>query len=235
MNNEFKRMQKLAGLITEGYGAREYEEGKEAGEKIEKKKMKKSELKEKIKEMILAEIDGEDYGDIGPGGDIEAGEYGYEEMEKLKQLTAGDDYDSMDDSDLVKAAYDQGMEEVVVMNAEGDLVNREEVLDALKGSLEEAKKKKEEEPAEEVPAEEEIDMTADMEAPEGEADMGMDMGAMDTAAPAVSGDAQSVQKELMDALEAAKAMGDEKLVRQIGNALTYFTRQQVSGEESNAI
>jgi len=42
---------------------------------------------------------------------------------------------------------------------------------------------------------------------------------------------QDVQKELTDALEAAKGLGDEKLVRQIGNALTYFTRSQVSGEE----
>jgi hypothetical protein len=57
MNNQFKRMQKLAGLITEGEAAYEYEKGKEAGEKAEKKKMKKSELKKQIKEMILAEID----------------------------------------------------------------------------------------------------------------------------------------------------------------------------------
>jgi len=43
--------------------------------------------------------------------------------------------------------------------------------------------------------------------------------------------AQDVQKELMDALEAAKGLGDKKLVRQIGNALTYFTRSQVSKDE----
>lgn len=42
---------------------------------------------------------------------------------------------------------------------------------------------------------------------------------------------QDVQKELTDALEAAKSIGDEKLVRQIGNALTYFTRTQVAGQE----
>ena len=42
---------------------------------------------------------------------------------------------------------------------------------------------------------------------------------------------QDVQKELTDALEAAKKLGDKKLVRQIGNALTYFTRQQISSEE----
>ena len=43
---------------------------------------------------------------------------------------------------------------------------------------------------------------------------------------------QDVQKELMDALEAAKNLGDKKLVRQIGNALTYFTRSQVADQEN---
>jgi hypothetical protein len=44
---------------------------------------------------------------------------------------------------------------------------------------------------------------------------------------------QDVQKELMDALEAAKSLGDKKLVRQIGNALTYFTRSQISQDEDS--
>ena len=42
---------------------------------------------------------------------------------------------------------------------------------------------------------------------------------------------QDVQKELMDALDAAKKLGDKKLVRQIGNALTYFTRSQITKDE----
>lgn len=146
MSDQFKRMQKLAGLITEGMGAYEYEKGKEAGEKAEKKKMKKSELKKQIKEMILAEMEGDN-------------------------------------------------------------------------ELDEAKKKKKDE-------EEVEDVTVD----DTEMDMGdeMDMGAEAPSMPAAS----DVQKELMDALEAAKASGDEKLIRQIGNALTYFTRSQVSKEEA---
>jgi len=43
--------------------------------------------------------------------------------------------------------------------------------------------------------------------------------------------AQDVQKELMDALEASKKLGDKKLTRQIGNALTYFTRTQITKDE----
>jgi hypothetical protein len=154
MNNQFERMQKLAGLITEGVAAYEYEEGKEAGEKIEKKKMKKSALKKQIKEMILAEIN--------------------------IDLSNDDNF------------YDP-------------------VAEAKK------KKKDEEEETEDVTIDD-VEIDADE----------MDMGAEMPAVPA----ATDVQKELMDALEAAKASGDEKLVRQIGNALTYFTRSQVSKEEA---
>jgi len=145
---QFKRMQQLAGLITEGMGAYEYEKGKEAGEKVEKKKMKKSELKKQIKEMILAEID-------------------------------------------------------------IDLSNDDNFYDPVA----EAKKKKKEEEVEDIEVDTNVDMGTEMDT---------------TSVPAAS----DVQKELMDALEAAKASGDEKLIRQIGNALTYFTRSQVSKEEN---
>ena len=154
MNDQFKRMQKLAGLITEGEAAYEYEKGKEAGEKAEKKKMKKSDLKKQIKEMILAEID-------------------------------------------------------------IDLSNTDSFYDPVY----EAKKKKKDEEVEDVEVDANIDMGDEM-----------DMGAEIDTAPVPA--ASDVQKELMDALEAAKASGDEKLVRQIGNALTYFTRSQVSKDEN---
>ena len=55
--------------------------------------------------------------------------------------------------------------------------------------------------------------------------------AEDTATEETTPSAQDVQKELMDALEAAKKLGDKKLVRQIGNALTYFTRSQITKDE----
>jgi hypothetical protein len=94
-------------------------------------------------------------------------------------------------------------------------------LDMIKKGIPEAKKKskKDEEAPEEAPEEmdAEIDAEVDTEMP------------MDTPEPSHT----DVQKELTDALEAAKASGDEKLVRQIGNALTYFTRSQVAGEEGN--
>jgi len=50
-----------------------------------------------------------------------------------------------------------------------------------------------------------------------------------TADVEVSGDKKEVQDSLEAALEAAKAMGDQKLVDQIGNSITFFTRTHVVG------
>jgi hypothetical protein len=95
---------------------------------------------------------------------------------------------------------------------------RQEIIATLTedGDLGEAKKGKEEE--EEISTEEET-----IEEPTDDA--------IDTTALTSP---QDVQKELMDAIEAAKQLGDKKLVRQIGNALTYFTRTQISSDESGA-
>jgi hypothetical protein len=43
----------------------------------------------------------------------------------------------------------------------------------------------------------------------------------------LTGDKKSVQDNLEAALEAAKALGDDKLATQIGNSLTFFTKQHV--------
>ena len=47
----------------------------------------------------------------------------------------------------------------------------------------------------------------------------------------LSSEEQEVQNSLEKALEAAKAIGNEKLVTQIGNTITYFTRSEVIKEE----
>ena len=51
MNENQNKMIKLSELLEEGYGAREYEMGKKAGEKAEKKKMKKESIQDRIKEI----------------------------------------------------------------------------------------------------------------------------------------------------------------------------------------
>jgi len=51
MNENTNKMIKLSDLLEEGYGAREYEMGKKAGEKAEMKKMKKESVQDRIKEI----------------------------------------------------------------------------------------------------------------------------------------------------------------------------------------
>lgn len=194
MDNQFKRMQELAGLITEGMGAYEYEKGKEAGEKIEKKKMKKSELKKQIKEMILAEMDIDitddaDFYDpvyearVSPDNRVE---FLTQALQHVWNMGKGNN--SIDFKDMAKSTISDMFDD-----------------------LNEAKKKKDEEEVE--------DITVD------DTEISTEMPA-EPVSPSYD-----VQKELMDALEAAKSIGDEKLVRQIGNALTYFTRTQVADKE----
>jgi hypothetical protein len=43
----------------------------------------------------------------------------------------------------------------------------------------------------------------------------------------LTGNKKQVQDNLEAALEAAKALGDDKLATQIGNSLTFFTKQHV--------
>ena len=49
----------------------------------------------------------------------------------------------------------------------------------------------------------------------------------------LSSEEQEVQNSLEKALEAAKKLGNEKLVTQIGNTITYFTRSEVIKEEQS--
>jgi hypothetical protein len=138
--------------LDEGEAAYEYEEGKEAGEKIEKKKMKKSELKAKIKEMVIAEINI----DV----DNETSEYDF-----LKEI------------------------EEMLNEAEGDEeVDAEAVADA---------------------GAEEIDTTIDVSTDE------------------IDPNVKSVQDALTQAQAAAQQLGDKKLMDQIGNTITFFTRAHV--------
>lgn len=93
--------------------------------------------------------------------------------------------------------------------------------------LEEAKKDEEEEEVEDVEVDAEEDITLD-EPEEEEMDMepesdtsGLDAGEKD------------LQNNLEKALEAAKEMGDDKLAKQIGNTITFFTRTHVVGDAGN--
>lgn len=71
--------------------------------------------------------------------------------------------------------------------------------------------------------EEDEDIEAEMdEDPEMEAEP-----AMDAVSSGMTPEEEQVQDSLQQALAAAQAMGDEKLVDQIGNSITFFTRTHV--------
>ena len=53
-----------------------------------------------------------------------------------------------------------------------------------------------------------------------------------TGAVVQSGAVARVQASLVDAIDAAQELGDEKLVTQIGNTITFLTRSQVRGAEA---
>ena len=48
--------------------------------------------------------------------------------------------------------------------------------------------------------------------------------------PEMEGDEGEILTHLMQALKGAKATGDDKLTKQIGNTVTFLTRQYISSE-----
>ena len=238
MNKEFTRMQKLAGILTEGYTDAKradnahdlgksgeenlYGAGVEKGEEIEKKKMTKMEAKQAIKDAILAELHYEDPADSP-----------YDEMTDPHNLPGGQFLDeaSTEALDRMQGLVDRRAIDMM-LNGVGGIVTslkaedfeEEDIHDYLvylvttldDSSLMEAKEEEEEvedveiEDTETVeePAEDMID--ADMEG-------GMDMDAG-------SDEAKNAFDELTDAYRSAKELGDEKLIRQLANTITYFNK-----------
>ena len=73
---------------------------------------------------------------------------------------------------------------------------------------------------------EDVDVDVDVEDADGDIDMDMDddMG---------GGDENDVLQHLMSARKEAKNLGDEKLLTQIGNTITYLTRKHIAGTEED--
>ena len=94
----------------------------------------------------------------------------------------------------------------------------QEKLQDLKKSKEEKALK--EEDGEEIEIEDEMEVPTvdvadvEMEAPEGEAE-----------------DSKEIFAKLVDAYESAKALGDDKLTRQLANTITYFNKSVIFGDE----
>ena len=76
----------------------------------------------------------------------------------------------------------------------------------------------------------------DIEVEDAEVETGDDKGEIDVKANAevgITGEKKTVQDNLEAALIAAKELGDQKLIDQIGNSITFFTRTHVVGKDDN--
>lgn len=102
---------------------------------------------------------------------------------------------------------------------------RNKIKELVQSTLGEAKKKKKKE-ADVAPQEDVVDM-----------DMSAEVPAEDTLAPTSTDEididpkVKAIQDSLSKALANAKALGDEKLVNQIGNTITMLVRTQVVGQQ----
>jgi len=211
--------------------------------------MKKSELKEIIRTAFLAEVNGEEY---------EYNTYDDFKREQRMQLDRYSDEEQLDDEDemfmsrgnrkkslgkikegvwsVLPARIPEFIQAVEDLKDEyHGVVGSDDVFDGLDAAISaaeellmntaeisEAKKDKEEDT-------EEIDVETDTE--EVDTEMG-DVGGMDTGNKGLTGGKKVIDDSLEAALEAARELGDEKLVSQIGNTITFFTRAHIVKNET---
>ena len=203
--------------VYEGEAAYEYEKGKTAGEKIEKKKMKMSELKGKIKKMVMAEVALDiDTMENAPKSEVDF-------LTELESMLS-------EESPMNDPRTQQVIDMLIDMEVDGETMEyilrkvgmEDQMANQLvnypkdyTASLSEAKEDEEEE----------IEVTDDFSTEEPQGPGKIDV--TQNADADLTGDKKSVQDNLEAALEAAKALGDDKLVTQIGNSLTFFTKQHV--------
>ena len=243
MNKEFTRMQKLAGIITEGLYTSDEKAPMEAMSHDGESKMKKSDLKKKIKEMMLSEETPE--------------EHAYEEVGSLDEDRTMDAYriaremvrrmdfpDAMFGSKALFLATIKALQDELYSYAEdqfGDADSAPDNDDNYDDSMDvyddeypdmaetmfEAKKDEESDTEdvivadteEEVPAEggEDVDITSD----ETKVDVNMDgIPDVDTG----SAESKKAFTSLVDTYNASKELGDPKLTQMIANALTYYNK-----------
>jgi len=109
---------------------------------------------------------------------------------------------------------------------------RDKIKEIIHSSLGEAKKKKKDV----APQDDSVELDMSMDTEEPTVDTGMEMST-DTMSPEVSNEididpkVKAIQDSLSKALANAKALGDEKLVNQIGNTITMLVRTQVVGQQ----
>jgi len=189
----------------------------ESKEEIKSNKMKKSELKEMIKSAFLNEKEEK----------VEEGTWSVlpdripEFIKAVEQLK--DEYHAVVGSDDVFNGLDNAIsaaEELLMNTAEvGDMPGFEGTRDALSNlGLEEAE--------EDINVEDEVDVDVEDTTVVDDEETTSDIE-VKTSVPGENTDVEAVQGLLTKAQQEAEALGDEKLMDQIGNTITYFTRTHV--------
>lgn len=167
--------------------------------------MKKSELQKAIREMIITEMNGDDYEKMSR--EVEYGVNPYEiDPEELEDN--GEEFSLSKNSEFKNKEDYQNYHKL-------------RFWDETVDDLEEAKDKKEKTDTEQ-PEEtdtEEIDITEPLPDETGTDETG--------SGDNISGDEKEIQDSLEKALDLARNLGDEKLIDQIGNTITFFTRSHV--------
>ena len=221
MNKEFTRMQQLAGVITENYAVRS--EGP-MEDSFHSNIMSAWDTEEKIiadlkKFMSKAlEIGGEDL----VMAIKSAVNSSMSEAEKEEE-TEGMHMTELAKGKMTKDEFKKKLKEAIL--AELDTTAGIDAYDEM-GSLDEAKKKEDEEEDIDIESDVEGDVEdLDLDITGGEEDSQIDMN-MDTTGDIDAGSSESKKafSELTDAYRAAKELGDEKLIRQIANTITYFNK-----------
>ena len=222
--DEFKRADKGSKDVTAKDKGEEdvYGAGVKKGEKIEKKKMKKSELKTKIKEMIVSEMNV----DVDKMEDAPASEVDF-----LSEIEAMLNENSPMD--------DPRVEQIISMlkDMEVDGETMEYIIRQV-GMEDQMANQLVHYPAEYAASLKEADET---EKDTAETDTGDDVTVDDTETTDVETTAEvdpnvkAVQDSLTQAQAAAQQLGDKKLIDQIGNTITFFTRAHVVEKPKGAV
>jgi len=218
--DEFKRVEKgKKKTVAKNKGEEEvYGAGVKKGEEIEKKKMKMSEFKAKIKEMILAEMN-LDVTDETSGYDFLA-----ELEEMLNEASEFDINKPTRIAEFIKALDALVDEYHAELYLSDDLFN---AIEMVKRAANEAINLNE---ADEKAKKEDADIEAADDVAVGDEEI-----TTDTEVAEVDPNVKAVQDALTQAQTAAQQLGDKKLINQIGNTITFFTRAHVVEKPGGAV
>jgi len=183
-------------------------------------KMTKKELKEIIKSALMNEIDL----DVDTMEDAPESEVDFLAETQNKEVLA------MADMIMDALGAEKFVEELILaMSTNEAIANLEHIIqmyDLEDYGLYEAK----DEEVTDTETEEEVDVDVEEPTPSDEPMGGIDV--TQNADADLTGVEKEVQDNLEAAMEAAKKLNDEKLQQQIGNSLTFFTRQHVVKENN---